>query len=220
MLRRSGLGVGEIAAKLGVGRNTASIWCRPFPLTEKQVVLLKKRSRQRGLEHHRLAMLERVESNAKKLKEIETGAAREGGILSDRELFLTGIMLYWAEGFKHKRECALGFSNTDPRLVRFYLHWLTTSLGAKKIDLSLRVTANISLKNSAGKFEEFWSRFLGVPCTQFVKPFFQNTKQKKTYSANREYHGVLRVYVKKSSPLFKKMRGWITGLSECGNVRG
>lgn len=212
-LRRSGFGINEITLKLGVRKNTVSLWCRPLPLTENQKFLLKERSKKKGLKRHKIAMRERVRVNLQKLREIENRASLEVGKLSKRELFLSGIMLYWAEGFKHKRESALGFANSDPRLVQFYLLWLTRCLKIKKKDLRLRVTVNVFLKDTTGRFEEFWSKFLGIPKTQFAKPFFQNSIQKKIYAADKEYYGVLRVYVKKSSFLFKKMRGWIIGLS-------
>jgi hypothetical protein len=94
-----------------------------------------------------------------------------------------------------------------------YLLWLEKCLKVKRTDLRLRVTANVSLKDSIVKFESFWSKFLGVSRSQFGKPFFQNSVQKKKYPLDRPYYGVLRVYVKRSSLLFKKMRGWIIGLS-------
>lgn len=213
-LRKAGFGINEIAEKLKVRKNTASLWCRPFPLTGGQEALLKKRSKEKGRKGHRLAMQNRVTLNLQRLKEIEKTASLEIGTLSTRELFLVGVMLYWAEGFKHKRENALGFSNSDPQLVKVYLLWLKKCLKVQGGDLSLRVTANIALKDSVGKFEGFWSKFLGVPKFQFGKPFFQSSIQKKKYPVDKVYYGVLRVYVKKSSLLFKKMRGWMTGLSK------
>lgn len=212
-LRKAGFGINEIAEKLNVRKNTASLWCRPFSLTEGQIVLLKSRAKEKGRISHGQAMKRRVALNLQRLKDIERMAALEIGTLNTRELFLVGVMLYWAEGFKHKKENALGFSNSDPRLVKVYLLWLEKCLKVKRTDLRLRVTANVSLKDSIVKFESFWSKFLGVSRSQFGKPFFQNSVQKKKYPLDRPYYGVLRVYVKRSSLLFKKMRGWIIGLS-------
>lgn len=213
-LRKEGFGINEIAEKLKVRKNTASLWCRPFPLTEGQEELLNTRSKEKGRKGHRLAMQSRIALNLQKVKEIEKIASLEIGTLNTRELFLVGVMLYWAEGFKHKRENALGFSNSDPRLVKVYLLWLKRCLKVKREDLRLRVTANISLKDSVEKFEDFWSKFLEVSRSQFGKPFFQNCVQKKEYPVDKVYYGVLRVYVKGSSLLFKRMRGWIIGLSK------
>jgi len=39
--------------------------------------------------------------------------------LNKRELFLCGVMLYWAEGFKHKDESGLGLATSDPRMAKF-----------------------------------------------------------------------------------------------------
>ncbi|MFE4968066.1 hypothetical protein [Streptomyces sp. NPDC056660] len=47
------------------------------------------------------------------------------GELSDREVFLTGVVLYWAEGAKdksHNRGERLQFINSDPDVIGFHLN--------------------------------------------------------------------------------------------------
>ncbi|MER7202257.1 hypothetical protein CG723_27340 [Streptomyces sp. CB01635] len=51
---------------------------------------------------------------------VRSEAAEAVGPLSDRELFLTGVALYWAEGAKSKpyrRSEVLQFINSDPEVV-------------------------------------------------------------------------------------------------------
>jgi len=61
-------------------------------LTEKKLVAIKKG----GEARHR----ERI----KRTKEIKTTAKKEIKEISDRELWLIGIALYWAEGTKEKNK--------------------------------------------------------------------------------------------------------------------
>jgi len=48
---------------------------------------------------------------------------------------------------------------------------------------------------------------------QFSKPFFQNTKWKKEYENKENYHGVLRIRVRRSIDLLRKIFGYIEGIN-------
>jgi hypothetical protein len=133
------------------------------------------------------------------------------GILSKREVFLTGVALYWGEGFKNKHEHRLGFCNSDPTMVKFYLYWLEQCLSVKKEDIVLRVTLNKVYEKKTKEIQSYWSNYLEIPLTQFTKPFYQASVWKKQYKTDT-YSGVLRIHVKNSLPYLLKMRGWIEGL--------
>ncbi len=127
-----------------------------------------------------------------------------------RELFIAGIALYWSEGFKSNHEHRLGFCNSDPNMIIFYLHWLEKSLGIKK-DIIARVTLNNSYKTKTREIEAYWSSITGIPVSQFTKPFYQKSQCKKQYNTDN-YYGVLRIHVKNSLEYLFKMKGWIEGL--------
>ena len=146
-------------------------------------------------------------------KHLYYDGAAEVGELSKRELFLVGIALYWAEGFKHKDESSLGLATMDINMAKIYIRWLKECLNIEKVELSFRVTANIHYSENIGEMEEYWSQNLGVELSQFAKPFYQKTIQKKTYPNNDSYFGVLRIRVRKSINILRKMRGWIAGLA-------
>ena len=52
---------------------------------------------------------------------VEEGRSRIGR-LSEREFLVAGVALYAGEG--SKRDGAVKFANTDPRMVAFYCAWL------------------------------------------------------------------------------------------------
>lgn len=87
-------------------------------------------------------------------RETKAAARAEIGDLSDRELFLVGVALYWAEGCKDKpydrREKAT-FINSDPQVVRVYLAWLKL-LGVGQERWRLRVSTQAA--QSEGDAEE------------------------------------------------------------------
>lgn len=138
----------------------------------------------------------------------------EIGKLNKRELFLAGVALYWAEGFKHESEAGLGLATLDPSMAMFYVGWLERCLNVSRRDLLLRVTANIAYEEGVGEMERWWSSTLGVDLAQFHKPFFQRSKQKKKYDNSDNYHGVIRIRVRRGLDMLRKMRGWMSGLAQ------
>jgi len=137
----------------------------------------------------------------------------EVGKLTKRELFLIGVSLYWAEGFKHKDESSLGLATMDENMAKLYLAWLKECLDIRNDRLSFRVTANIKYSDKIKEMEQHWSDSLGVGIDQFVKPFYQKSKQNRVYLNNDRYFGVLRIRVRKSINILRKMRGWIAGVA-------
>lgn len=133
--------------------------------------------------------------------------------LSKKELFLCGVVLYWAEGFKHKDESGLGLATSDLRMAKFYLKWLEKCLEIGKEQLILKVTANESHQYRIDEIESFWSKELGVSKTNFRKPFYQKTKWKRDYRGRDKYYGVIRIRVRRSLDVLRKMRGWLEGVA-------
>ncbi len=65
-------------------------------------------------------------------KELFDAGTEEIGKLNRRELFLVGVALYWAEGFKHKDESSLGLATLDQKMAVFYVNWLEKCLCVQK----------------------------------------------------------------------------------------
>lgn len=147
-----------------------------------------------------------------KIKRLKEEGIKEIGKFSTRDLFIAGITLYWAEGFKHKDESRLGLATSDPKMAKFYISWLSKCLRITNSQLALRVTANISHSQRIKEIQKFWSDYLNIPLVQFTKPFFQKEKWHKEFTNPQSYHGVIRIHVSKSLDFLRKMRGWLEGL--------
>ncbi len=126
-------------------------------------------------------------------------------------MLIAGIALYWGEGFKNKHEHRLGFCNSDPEMVRFYIKWLEKSLGVERNSLIIRLTLNESYKNRTEEMKNYWLKVTEISKSQFTKTFYQKTKWKRQYNEDN-YHGVLRIHVKDSLNLLLLMRGFIEGM--------
>lgn len=210
-LRKDGFSIKDISLKLKVSSSTASLWCRDIQLTSGQKKNLEEKTN-RKLQKFFKMVEKQKESRVKVKKEIQKNAQKEIGNLSKRDLFIAGVSLYWAEGFKHEAEGRVGFCNSDPAMMKFMILFLEKCLKVKKEELSPRITLNEAFKAESEEIQRYWSTYLGIPESQFTKPFYQKVKQMKVYSDPKNYHGVLRIHVKKSSQLLLKMRGYLESL--------
>ena len=210
-LRRKGISIKTIAEKLNVSKGTASIWCRDIALTKEQEQNLKQGMIAAG---HRGRMLG-AEMNRRK-KDDAIAFYRESGkndivSLSEREFFLTGVALYWAEGAK-AAQTRLTFVNSDPKLIRYMYRWFRVCLHVNPNEFAPRIFVNEMHKKRERVLVEFWSSLLQLPKDQFGKVVFLKMKQKKVYENYDSYFGVLSLGVAKSSQLKYKILGLIEAL--------
>jgi hypothetical protein len=192
-----------ILARISLFDNSGNIWVNDMVTKEHFKRLQAGRKKYQT---------ERTKARLEHENSLFSDGVKEVGKLSKRELFLVGVALYWAEGFKHKSESALGLATMDVNMAIIYIRWLKECLGIENDRLRLRVTANIHYSEKIRVMEKFWSDSLGVGLDQFVKPFFQKTIQKKVYANSNRYFGVIRIRAIKSLDFLRKMRGWTVGL--------
>ena len=211
-LRKAGESIKEIARKLEVSPSSVSLWCRDIKLSPDQILALERRSKDpyygRRLSYALAQQKKRIERTKKLIRQ----GKKDVGRINKRELFLVGVALYWAEGFK--KDSQVGFASSDPEMVKLFLRWLSECCGYEKDDLRLRVTANITHKYRIDEIQNYWAQISGVDVESFQKPYFQRTKWKKKYDNPRDYFGVLRVRVRRSRDFLRRIQGWIEGLKD------
>jgi len=210
-MRRKGTSIKMIAEKVGVSKGTASVWCRDIVLTKEQEKKLKEGMLAAG---HKGRMLGAEMNKRKKADAI--AFYRESGkndivSLSERELFLTGVSLYWAEGVK-AAQTRLAFVNSDPKLIRFMYQWFRVCLHVESSEFAPRIFVNEMHKKREKVLVEFWSSLLQLPKEQFGNVVFLKMKQKKVYENYDSYFGVLSLGVAKSTHLKYKILGLIEAL--------
>lgn len=210
-LRLNGLSLDKIHKETDIPKTTIRSWVKTISLTDLQIETLKN-STQKALQEGR----EKKQKLEKKLKLKNEKSLREKGIneittLTKRELLIAGSALYWAEGFKNKHEHRLGFCNSDPDMIRFYITWLKQVFGIIDKEIVLRLSINESYKDNVEMMEKYWSDVTKIPTSQFSKTFYQKSKWKKQYNTNN-YRGILRIHVKSSLNSLLLVKGFIEGL--------
>ncbi|OIJ62982.1 hypothetical protein [Streptomyces mangrovisoli] len=207
-LRLQGWTYDRIQAELGCSKSSISLWVRDLPKPAKQTRTREESSAiaKRGWEAKmRLREEERQRTKQCAMAEVER--------LSERELFLLGVGLYWAEGAKSKsysRRERVTFVNSDPDMVTVFLAWLRLlQVEPEKLRFAVHIheTANVAAA------EQFWASHVGIEPTELLK----TTLKKHRPSTNRKntgeaYHGCLRVDVRDGAELYRRIEGWWYGI--------
>lgn len=208
--RKEGKSIKEIAQLLQVSAGTVSVWCSDITLTPAQNEILALRMTDPHYGKRAMYLKKIKRDTLDKIELLKKEGVGEIGTLQERDLFIAGVALYWAEGFKKDKQ--IGFANLDPKMINFFIKWLEVSLGVKKENISARVVINESYSDKIDEIQEYWSNMIGIPPSNFQKPTFQKVTWKKEYANKNEYKGVLRIRVAKSLPLLRKIFGYIEGL--------
>ncbi|WP_406401780.1 hypothetical protein OH805_21925 [Streptomyces sp. NBC_00879] len=201
-LRLQGMTYDQIQAELGCSKSSISLWVRDLPKPEPRYTP----EEHRALMNAGLKKLRDAQDEERKAAKL--AAHQEIGNLSDRELFLIGVGLYWAEGAKDKpyRRCeVLQFINSDPNVIKLFLRWLEL-LGVTRERMRFRVSIHDSA--DVPEAERFWANLAGVDTSAFqratLKKHNPRTTRKNTTDA---YRGCLVIYVTKSADLYRRMEG-------------
>ena len=210
-LRYQGWSLGMLQKEFELPKTTIHSWILDIKVTAPQLEKIRNTALHALQEGRQKSQTILKEQRIAKEKKRYTEGIKKVGKLTMRELFIAGIALYWAEGFKNKHEHRLGFCNSDPAMIKFYIHWLEKCLSVKRKNLVVRLTVNHVYESRTEELEKYWSHVLGIPLSQFTKPFYQNTKWKKVYNEDN-YHGVLRIHVKDSLDHLREMKGLLEGL--------
>lgn len=211
-LRRHGFAINEIARRVNFSKRTVSRWCDDIVLNEKQKDILWSRAKSKYAVNFKKYLERKSLTTKAKIERLRQAGIGRTGNLSNRELFVVGVALYWAEGFK--KDMRIGFANSDPAMIKLFIKWLTNCLNIPKKELTFCVTVNAAHAKRIEEVENHWAKTLKVSREQFTKPFFQQVKWKKQYEKPSEYYGVLRVRVVKSLDLLREINGYIDGLKK------
>jgi hypothetical protein len=203
-LRRAGHTYDEIVTQLGVSKSSVSLWVRDLPRPPRK-------SHPRHMAEARWAP-HRARMRAQRA-ETKLAAARAIGTMTDRELFLVGIGLYWAEGSKSKPYRPterVVFVNSDPDMIQVYLAWLDL-LGVDRARHSFMIMIHESADVEAA--ERFWADVTGAPAESFTKTVLKKHNPKTVRkNVGEGYHGCLAVRVLRGADLYRRIEGWWYGI--------
>lgn len=217
-LRKKGFSYAEILKRVPVTKSSLSLWFKDVKLAKEQSQRLtnkKLAGMQRGWEacHKKRVLL---------TEKIKKSAEDEINNLTKRELWLIGTALYWGEGHKEKETrpgSGAKFSNSDPRMIKFFLKWLSESVHEKKEKIYFEIYIHKNYRYKLNQVINYWSDCTGFPKDNFSRIYFKKNKvNTKRKNIGENYYGLLRIGVKSSSILQRKIDGWINGIYKYSGV--
>ncbi|MEI6378368.1 MAG: helix-turn-helix domain-containing protein [Candidatus Falkowbacteria bacterium] len=211
-LRQKGFSYAQISAKLGVAKSTLSTWLKDVPISKEASEKIASRVHSTSI----AALIKRnknqtvlAASRYNKIKKEAKISFYQKMNSSNRDLFVAGVSLYWAEGYKRgaidAKWKAFDFANTDASMLAIMVNFLALVCGVGNTKLSIQLI--IHSDNDVVKAVRYWSNKLGVKTTQFSKAMIQPAKESKHKHQYGTIH--LRIY---SVELFYTMIGWIEEL--------
>lgn len=206
-LRRQGLSYSEILKSIPVAKSTLSLWLRSVGLSKKQ----KQRLTEKKLLSAKRGAAKKREARIDIVKKIREEAKNEIKKLINKNFWLLGVVLYWAEGSKekdHNISQPVCFNNSDPRMIKIFVKWLKEIIKISSNDIRFEIY--IHGNGDVEKALNFWSKVVSCEKNQ-IKVYFKKHKIKKTNRRNigENYYGLLRIKVKKSTNLNRKISAWI-----------
>jgi hypothetical protein len=186
-LQEQGLDYEEIVAELGVSKSSVSLWVRDMP---RPPGLSYEERRKRSAEGVRKYWAVQGPIREAEREAISAAAAAQIGQLNNREILIAGAIAYWCEGAKNKP----------------FLRFLDVA-GVERSS----VTYSVQIHESAdvGAALRFWLNVTRAHPAQFRRPTLKRHNPKTVRkNTGSDYHGCLRIDVRRSSALYRQIEGW------------
>ena len=208
-LRKQGRTYNEILKQVDVSKSTLSLWLRDVGLAKRQKQRLtarKKAAQKRGAAARR-------EQRLIKEHEIYALCKKDISTITAHDLFLIGVVLYWAEGTKKnggRGGSQVDFANSDPDMIKLFIEWLLQFGDITSDDIVLRLHLHQNHINRERDIIAHWSHLLSISEKQFAKTLIKKHNPKTVRKKiGLDYIGLVSVRVKRSTNLNRRIMGWI-----------
>jgi hypothetical protein len=215
-LRKNGRSYSQIGKYLNVPKSTLSYWFSNLKISQDAQDLINIRSHKKST----AALIKRNKQQTFLAKEraavIREESKKEVVNLIKDPLFVSGISLYWAEGYKKgaygSKWKSVDFANSDPEMIsimmKFFIKICGISINKIRAQVIAHENVNIDLA------VKYWSKLTKISPERFIK----TSLPKKIISKNKRKnsnltHGTLHIRIN-DVRFFFKIIGWIDGLKK------
>ncbi len=186
------LSYSAIKKRLGVAKSTLSYWLKEYHLSDSELLTLRRNGWSKGEasreKYRRTMRLIKSEKEQKVYNKYIKSLSR----LSDKALFIAGLMLYSAEGDK-KNHTRIVIANTDIDIILFFTNWAIKYLGIKKevIKIQLHLYEDMDIEEE----KKYWVDGLKMDARQLYKVQIR-VSQKSSFTYSESYrHGTCSLYI-------------------------
>jgi len=205
-MRKRGLSYSEIENRIHIPKSTLSYWLKNIKLTPEQI----KKLNSKRIETAKANALKKTSRTSRMIEEIKKTSSLDVKGISKKELWLTGIVLYWKNGNTSNLKKGVHFSSSDPDMIRLFLKWLREAGKIQDDEIKFNIFISRSKKRLIEEVINYWSKITGFSKRNFRTIYFQKTGKAK--------YGFLRTKVAQSSMLARQIAGWIEGLKKITNL--
>ena len=213
-LRKQGKTYSDILRAIPVAKSTLAIWLKEAKLSKAENQVFTEARRLASMRGGQAKRTQRIEKQNK----IWSQSKIQIDDISYRELFLIGIVLYWAEGAKEKEYrpgSILAFSNMDSKMIQVFLSWLFRVCKVKKNMLIFNIFLHETHSSRVDEVRKYWAKVTGFSVKNFSTIYWKKNKLKTNRkNIEEKYYGVLKIKVRRSSELVRKIQGWSEGIFE------
>jgi hypothetical protein len=213
-LRKQGHSYSEILKEVPVAKSTLSEWLHSVNLAKHQKQRLTEKklaSAKKGGEAKRQKRIDETIITIDKAKS-------EIGVLTVRELWLIGIILYWAEGSKEKfyrSGTSVQFTNMDLLMINLFIKWLKEVCHIDKKSMVFEIYLHETHRCRINEIIDYWSKNTETPREHFSHIYYKKAAIKTNRkNIDETYFGVIRLKVKSSTSLNRQIAGWTQGVVE------
>ncbi len=215
-LRMLGKSYGEINKILGIPKSTLSYWLSNIKLNKiaKEKIELSK---------YKKSTLKLIMRNKEQTviarnrhQNAMNAGKKEFKIHKADPLFLVGLSLYWAEGYKKgasgSKWKVIDFANSDEQMIILILNFFRKYLivDDQVIKAQLIAHPNINIKKAVNK----WSEITNIPEEKFIKTYSGQPISSKGIRDKKSLpNGTIHIRIYQVEQFFRLI-GWIEGLKE------
>jgi hypothetical protein len=182
-LYESGMGAKDISEKIGVSMDAVYYFFRK----------------------HKIPRRNRKEINNLLFKNKEaTFKIKNTLIEAEKELKVSGIMLYWGEGSKWDGEKIVDFANSNSEMILIFLKFLRKICGIR--ESKLRIYLYCYGDQDINKLMSYWSKITKISKSQFTKPYIRQDFSKN--KSGKMKYGLIHIRYNDKKLLYK-IKEWI-----------
>lgn len=224
-LRNKGFTYGEILEEINfkVSNSTISCWCSGIELTPSQKDRIKEK--QRNFKLIKYLINKSIEDE----KRARAWAKEKAELISNdnlENLILSGVMLYWAEGYGSVGKSA-GFTNTDPQMIKIIMRFFREVLGVE--DKKIKIMIRIEKRNDVERAMNYWSEIVKLPLSNFHRTEILKTKNNKypngmcritvyDVSVRRKINNLLKLIKAKWAPVAQRIEQHTPKVKVVGSI--
>ncbi len=214
-LRKSGLSYNQISTFSRIPKSTLSTWLKDIPLSDAAKDKIALRTNETAIKK----LIERNKNQTivaeKKYKEIRKSGEKESRKLLSDPLFLAGVSLYWAEGYKQgalgSKWKSLDFANSDSEMIRLMVKFFVKFFCLKKSEIRIQIMLHDP--KMAAEAINFWHKLTGVPKENFIRTCVSISRASLQKRNKKLQYGTIHLRVNNVKHFFRLI-GWIDGLKE------